>query len=99
MCYWLLGVLERLHSEERLCLLMCCRGREEKREATERKGRGRDRGKEQKGRGSYSLVCVSVTALVERSPEVGPCGKANNGGHLASPSLTARRGAGYRSTG
>lgn len=91
MCYWPLGVLECLHSEERLCLLMCCRGREEKREATERKGRGRDRGKEQKGRGSFSLVCVSVTALVERSPEVGPFGKANNGGHLTSPSLTARR--------
>lgn len=70
---------------------MCCRGREGKREATERKGRGRDRGKEQKGRTSFSLVYLSVTALVEGAPEVGPCGKANNGGHLASPSLTVRR--------
>lgn len=60
---------------------MCSRGREGKREATERKRRGRDRGKEQKGRDSYSLICVSVTALVEGSPEVRLCGKANNGGH------------------
>lgn len=91
MCYWLLEVLEYLYSEGRLCLLMSRRGREEKREATERKRRGRDRGKEHKGRASYSLVCLSMTALVEGSPEVGPCGEAKNGGHLALPSLTVNR--------
>lgn len=57
----------------------------------ERKGTGRDRGKEPKGRTSCSLLRVSVTVLVEGSPGVRPCGKANNGEHLASPSLTARR--------